>query len=121
VADRDAEVLVRLDGDAVERRRVRGFPRVEALAGDPVSEGAWIADRNRGRVLRIDAEGTIVHASLGFPSPSSIAVAPDGDEVWVADPSLGMVRMSRSGGDQIRTRGLTSPLSISVAFDPATS
>jgi sugar lactone lactonase YvrE len=119
VADREAAALVRLGPEGGETARAGNFPGVEGLAEDPVSDGAWVADRGGDRVLLIDGAGGIVRKLTGFPAPSSIAVSPDGGTVWVADPVVGeVVRMSRSGEDRIRSEGLTSPLSISIAFAP---
>lgn len=117
VADRDAGALVRLDASAGEILRLPGYPGVEAIAADPATGGIWVGDRNRRRVVLLDAEGALLLVVGGFPATASLAVVPDGSEAWVADPVLGeIVRLSRTGEVLGRSEGLSTPISLSVAF-----
>src|SRR3989304_5556996 len=44
-----------------------GFPDARALAGDPRSQGVWVAERSRRQVLLLDGDGTPIVTAGGFP------------------------------------------------------
>jgi streptogramin lyase len=119
VADRGNGNLVRLDAAADETGRVADLPGIEAMVPDPLTDGVWLADRNRRRVARVDGTGTVVAAFGGFPAPSDLAISPDGQQIWIADPALGaLIRIARDGVELTRSTGISSALSVEVAFQP---
>lgn len=103
VADPDARVVLRVDGDGLARPLAcpgSGWAAPMAVAAGPAGE-VLVADAGRGEVLRLGADGACRPLAPGaFQRPTGLLVA--GGEVLVADPALDAVLAAPLDGGPVR-------------------